>query len=116
MRTILTDIANELHAFRTGLGTTFGFILDFDELISNRELELTPETGWEGKNAEARTFSKDSALASDNLLQEYKEERKRLEKDRITAEHAIKALEDKRRAYEYYIRFLQASNETEENR
>ena len=75
--------------------------------IKKREHELTPPGGWDGSNQHARDWSKEEAFTSNEKLQELYEILAEYQDKRLTIETEIECLSDRRRAYEWYVRFLE---------
>ena len=75
--------------------------------IEARQLELTPDDGWPGKNAEQRDAAAKKAFASDEALQALLVGQEDTQTEALLLEGDIQALEAERRALEWTIRSRQ---------
>ena len=84
-----------------------GYVLqqmDIEEQLSAIELRMTPEGGWDGKNAEARQAARDLALSSNTKYTENVALLRTVKRDLMRETAVIEIQEARRRAIEYAIR------------
>jgi hypothetical protein len=74
------------------------------QALEARARELRPDTGWPGKNDEARAAAKDEALAADQLAQNASVDLDAAKGKLIELEAEIAGIEADRRAGEWRIR------------
>jgi hypothetical protein len=81
--------------------------VDLEQLereIYKREIAITPDEGWPGKNAEARDLEKSKVLAADPVWHELDIARQAQHVELALLEGAIAGMEAERRGFEWEVR------------
>lgn len=102
----LTNIGNELSEGRKCAVLIALKLDDLKERLAVRDTEITPETGWGGKNAEERKLSQDKAMHEDRKASNLMKGVKRLLRMARLQAAYVEGLEDRRRALEYTAQLI----------
>lgn len=98
---ILDQLGNDLAELRMYSAEASIRLDDLKEKLVAREIEITPEGGWPGSNAEARKNAASALCARDPKASSMARAIRRLEKIVRRSNAQIIGMEDRRRGLEY---------------
>lgn len=85
-------------------------IATYSRLVTSRELELTPDGGWDGKNQEQRDVLKNKIFVADERLQNYVVSLQSFLDEAENTKNQILGYEALRRSYEWVVKLMEAEN------
>jgi hypothetical protein len=102
--TRLLEIARAIAGLLEEQANCIGLMDDSKRKIEARKLELTPDAGWEGKNAESRELMAIKTFAADETIRKLQALLVEVTDKMNQANWRIEALRDERRALEWGIK------------